>query len=68
MKVFRVTSEWVDYDGWPISGEQQKGIFTSEEKARRFMFEQTGDPNALKYGHAKKGHDRWWCKASEVTE
>ncbi len=68
MKVYEVTSTWVNYDGWPVSGPHTKGTFLDEQKARDFMFRETGQQSAKDYGYATVGHDRWGIRTIEVTE
>lgn len=61
-KVYIVYSTWVDYDGWSKSGDHIHRAFLDKEKAKQYMFDETGVESALKYGHvdggSNKGH-RW---------
>lgn len=52
MKVYLVTKQWCNYDGWPISDPSNKGTFDTEEKAKQFIFKETGMKTALDYGYA----------------
>jgi len=63
MKVYNVTEQWCNYDGWPIAHRVVMGTFDSEEKARQFIFEQTAQKTALEYGWAnveKNGSSHRW--------
>lgn len=72
MKVYNVTRQWCDYDGWPISAATVEGTFDSEEKAKRFIFEKTGQDAALKHGwadvenHTTQSSYRWHVRQLDV--
>lgn len=68
MKVYEVTSTWIGWDDYPVSGPHTKGTFTDEQKAKEFMFRETGQKSALDYGHARVGKDAWRIRTIEVTE
>jgi len=59
MMVHIVSKKWMGGDDRPISEASVEGVFSSPEKARAFMFKETGDEDALKYGLLIKDNYRW---------
>lgn len=75
MTIYVVMTRWNNYDGWGISDPSRREAFTSDEKARQYIYQQTGQDTALEYGHATvyRGTDRgdhtsWYIDKIEVTE
>lgn len=68
--IYLVKSRWVDYDGWGKSDPRLRKAFFNKEAAKQYMFEETGDENALKYGQASVGgsgdHYSWSIEELEV--
>lgn len=66
VKVFIVTKQWVNYDGWGISDPSIEGAFSTKEKAQQFIFDQTGDEKALKYGWSDHKSNNWFIREQEL--
>jgi hypothetical protein len=59
---------YVDWDDYPTGDSYTEGVFATQEKARDFLFEITGQESARSYGYARRGHKSFSIREHEVSE
>jgi hypothetical protein len=57
-KVYKHTVNWGDFS----SSEEVVDTFEWYDDAVAFMYEQTGDEDAINFGFAEKGNDHWYVR------
>lgn len=72
MTIYQVMKEWTNDDGWGISSPQAVISYQDEQRARQYIYDQTGHQTALDHGyadvHIPSGMNRWRVAKHEVVE